>query len=262
MPVLMHGVVRWMCARVLPAWAYPVLRGPLKGARFILGAAAGGGGGASVYVDRVEPAKTQALLSILRPGQVVFDIGANVGYYTVLASRRIGSSGRVVACEPFVRNIAYLHRHIQLNRADNVTIIPAACAERAGVGRFVQGTDCAEGHLVAGSSSDARGIDYVATITVDQIVRESGLAPDLLKVDVEGAEEHVLRGAFETLSSARPIVLLGVHSSALRAACTTLLTAHGYGQPTVCGEVGGDTELLFVPLDGPPSVRLPQPPRS
>lgn len=243
----LHRFVRWIFGRVMPPLAYPVLQGPLKGARFVLGAAAGEGGGASVYVNRVEPAKTQALLSVLRPGQVVIDVGANIGYYTILASRRVGRGGRVIACEPFTRNVHYLHRHIHLNGAANVAVIPAACSDREGLSRFDPGRDCAEGRLVANGDEASEAVEFVPTVTIDEIVRQSRVRPDVLKVDVEGAEEQVLRGASETLRAAHPIVLLGVHSDALRRVCTSMLASFGYADPIVCEEKDGDTELLFMP---------------
>jgi FkbM family methyltransferase len=244
----MRPFVRWVSGRVLPPLAYPVVRGPLRGKRFILRSAAGDGGGASVYINGVEPQKTKALLGVLRPGQIVFDIGANIGYYTLLASQQVGPSGRVLAFEPFPRNIAYLQRHVSLNHADNVTIVPVACAERGSLERFVMGTDCATGHLSSGPAArDDQRTLIVATAAVDDIVRECGLIPDVMKVDVEGAEERVLRGAAKTLAEARPILLLGAHSAALRTACTNLLGRLGYPEPSICDEVEGDTELLFIP---------------
>jgi FkbM family methyltransferase len=239
-------LARWLGGRVLPPLAYPVVRGPLRGKRFILGSAAGEGGGASVYINGVEPLKTKALLGILEPGQIVFDIGANIGYYTLLASQQVGPSGRVLAFEPFVRNIAYLQRHVLLNGADNVTVVPIACAERSALERFVMGTDCATGHLSSESTPQQESL-IVATTTVDDVVREIGLRPDVMKVDVEGAEQRVLLGAAKTLADARPILLLGTHSPALRTACTTYLLGLGYPPPSICEEVDGDTELLFIP---------------
>jgi FkbM family methyltransferase len=59
-------------------------------------------------------------VAALRPGNVFFDIGANVGYYSLLGARLVGPRGRVVALEPVVRNVAFLHRHIVLNKAGNV----------------------------------------------------------------------------------------------------------------------------------------------
>jgi FkbM family methyltransferase len=245
----MERFVRWLCARVLPPVPYPVLTGPLRGAWFILRAASGEGGGASVYVNRVEPAKTRALLDILKPGHVVFDVGANIGYYTLLASRLVGAAGRVIACEPSPRNIAYLHRHVTLNHATNVTVIPAGCYDRSGLIGFEAGADWAAGHMVEQTAQVNGNRDLVATIAVDELVAASGLRPDVLKIDVEGAELHVLEGASQTIASAKPVVLMGVHSPELRSACTAFLSARGYGEPTVCEEVEGDTELLFRPAD-------------
>jgi hypothetical protein len=96
----LRKAVRVVAGRLLPRIAYPVLRGPLKGARFVLGSLAGEGGGASVYLNQVERHQTAALVDVLRSGQIFFDIGANVGYYTVLGSRLVGVSGSVLAFEP------------------------------------------------------------------------------------------------------------------------------------------------------------------
>lgn len=125
--VLMESLIRragrLLFGRVLPRVAYPVLSGPLKSSRFILGSMAGHGGGASVYFNKLEPEQTDAMLQEMREGQVFFDIGANVGYYSILASKIVGKTGTVVACEPVVRNLTYLQRHVELNKADNVRIL-------------------------------------------------------------------------------------------------------------------------------------------
>jgi FkbM family methyltransferase len=201
-----------------------------------------------VYVDAVEPGKTRALLSIVKPGHVVFDIGANIGYYTVLASQQVGPTGRVVAFEPLARNVSYLYRHVRLNRAENVRLIPLGCSDRTGVALFRRGPDYATGSLTRGPRSSSALDELVGVTTVDDVVQELGLVPNVLKIDVEGAEERVLKGAARTLDAAHPAVLVGVHSEPLRAACTSFLRALGYGEPVVCEEVEGDAELLFLPL--------------
>ena len=125
----MRKYLRYISGKLLPKdWPYPILRGPLRGTRFILGAGAGAGGGASVYFNLVEPVQTKAFCEMVHRGNTVFDIGANVGYYTLLASRLVGDKGLVVAFEPAVRNLSYLYRHVSLNCATNVMIVPAACA--------------------------------------------------------------------------------------------------------------------------------------
>ena len=94
---------------------------------------------------------------------------------------------------------------------------------------------------------NVRTKSLVATAAVDEIVSESRLIPDVMKVDVEGAEERVLKGSAKTLAEARPILLLGTHSAALRTACTNYLLALGYPTPSICQDTDGDTELLFMP---------------
>jgi FkbM family methyltransferase len=257
---LVERAVRWLCGRVLPRIPYPVLRGPLKGQRFILGAAAGGGGGASVYINRVEPGGTRALVSVLRPGQVVFDVGANVGYYTLLASRQVGPSGRVVAFEPLVRNLSFLHRHVTLNEVSNVTVVPLGCSDRTGLAVLIGGPNCATAHLQE-SPSVPHGtgpLEYIGVVTIDEIVLQTGLVPDVVKIDVEGAEELVLRGGVRTFESARPTLLLSVHSDSLRAACTSFMTRLGYTPPQMCSEPWGDAELLFTARDVSPRSSHPR----
>jgi FkbM family methyltransferase len=208
---------------MLPRWSYPVLQGPLRGARFVLGSLAGEGGGASVYFGAVEREQTTSLVATLRPGNVFFDIGANVGYYSILGSRLVGPRGRVIALEPAVRNIALLYQHITINRTANVRIVPAACADRLSIARFSGGENFATGHI---SESDAGGA-IVPTITVDALTKIIGL-PDVIKIDVEGAEADVLRGASETFACSAPVIYLSVHSSDLRSRCLALLATLGY----------------------------------
>src|SRR5690606_21751529 len=139
---------RFIFGRLLPrGWALPILQGPLRGMRFVLGAGAGGGGGASVYFNLVEPDQTRRIADSLRPGPVFFDVGANVGYYSLLASRKVGREGRVIAFEPLLDNVSHLYRHVRLNRLQNVEVLPVACSNRVGMTSFEQGDNGALGHL-------------------------------------------------------------------------------------------------------------------
>lgn len=212
--------------RLFPRVAYPVARGPLKGSRIILGALAGEGGGASVYLNLVEPKQTEALFKVLKGGDVFFDIGANVGYYTILGARSVGSGGKVFAFEPVIRNVVYLHKHAVLNRLDNVTIIPAACSDTLSIEAFCTGSTYAEGHLVDGESMI--NVYPVLTIAVDQLVKWLGVFPNVMKIDVEGSELMVLNGASETIQQARPVIFLSTHSDTLRTDCLDFLKRKGY----------------------------------
>ena len=217
--------------RLFPRIAYPVLRGPLRGARFVLGSLAGEGGGASVYWNMVEVEQTEALLNEMQAGQIFYDIGANVGYYTVLSSRLAGFDGRVVAVEPVMRNLIYLKKHIELNKASNVIVFPVACSDKASIVSFVEGDNCARGRIAnlrqEREPSD-RQITYVPTLTVDEIVEKTGLIPQVMKIDVEGAELLVLKGASKLLMEGDVKIFLSTHSEEAKRGCQDLLAAWGY----------------------------------
>ncbi|MGI8431718.1 MAG: FkbM family methyltransferase [Chthoniobacterales bacterium] len=159
-----------------------------------------------------------------------FDVGANVGFYSLLGSKIAGPRGVVVAFEPFPRNLSFLWRHLDLNRARNVTILPMACAERDALERFIAGENHALGRLageIAADSGRAPGT-RISTITLDSAVARLQLQPDVVKIDVEGAELRVLAGAETLLAQTRPAILLSTHSDALRTACLRLLAEKDY----------------------------------
>ena len=106
---------------------------------------AGDGGGASIYFNKTEPEQAEAMQRELKPGYVFFDIGANVGYYSILASKLVGPNGSVVALEPAVRNLAFLERHVVLNKASNVRILFFACSSANGTARFSTGPNERDG---------------------------------------------------------------------------------------------------------------------
>jgi FkbM family methyltransferase len=227
-------LLRFFSGRLAPRIAYPVITGPLRGARFVLGSFAGEGGGASVYFGTIEPDQTKALVNTLGPGRVFFDIGANAGYYTVLAAKLVGSQGTVVALEPVVRNLAYLYKHISINiDNENVILLPMACCERFSLRPFSTGINYATGHITAQDDDEGK-LTLVPTVTVDIIVEALDLIPDVMKIDVEGAEFKVLEGAGKTIREAKPDIFLSTHSRHVKNACLGYLR---------------DLNYNFVPLD-------------
>jgi len=234
---MLRRVARFISGRVLPRRAYTVLRGPMKGSRFILGSLSGEGGGASVYLGEMEPEQTAAMAEVIRPGGVFFDIGANVGYYTILASRSVGSNGKVIAFEPVPRNIELLRQHIDLNTAANVILRPQAVSGTKGTVRFSLGPDSAMGHIAVANKGD--GELEVETTTLDDIVSELGILPDVMKIDVEGAEREVFLGAAKMFETAKPVIFLSTHSDELRTWCLEHLRGRGYTvKPLIAGGDG------------------------
>jgi FkbM family methyltransferase len=217
-------------SHAVPRIGYPVLSGPLKGVRFIWGSHAGECGGVSVYVNRTEPEQLQAFTSALSQGQTFLDIGANVGLYTMLASRLVGQTGKVIAVEPDVRNLCYLYQHVCLNKSDNTTILPGACYDQCSLQTFYSGSNNATGHLSSDGESDntTSMLTPVLSVSIDEIVATLHVTPNVIKIDVEGAEMEVLQGGRKILDQAHPIIFLSTHSVELRKNCLEYLRGIGY----------------------------------
>jgi FkbM family methyltransferase len=189
-----------------------------------------------------EREQTRLFEQLLRPGGVVLDVGANVGYYTLLASVLVGDGGSVHAFEPEPRNAEFLRRHLRINGRRNVTVQQAAVSDRAGTARFEFGTGSGTGHL-----ADAGALE-VRTLRLDDYCAEHALAPAAIKIDVEGAEMSVLHGARETLERHRPTIFLSTHGAQVHAASLAFLRGLGYPlRPILGGDVESTTEVLAMP---------------
>jgi FkbM family methyltransferase len=175
------------------------------------------------WLGSYEPDRQKAIAATVRPGMVVWDIGANVGFYTLAFSRAVGDAGSVVAFEPLGSNVAYLVSHVRLNKLDNVTIIQAAVSEVAGLISFTIGAHSSMGRIVENTAY------RIPAIAVDEYMNsQPQAAPDLIKIDVEGAEAFVLRGARRLLQQKSPEIWLALHGSRAMADCTDILLAAGY----------------------------------
>jgi hypothetical protein len=113
-----RSILRIISAHLIPKIAYPVIRGPLFGLKFIHGAASGEGGGATIFFGLVEPKQTEAFKSALKDGFIVFDVGANIGYYTLL-----GFSNNREKWENFcIRTINKKYWNIWLNKYASIKL--------------------------------------------------------------------------------------------------------------------------------------------
>lgn len=242
----MNGLIRKAgsrIARLFPRRPYPVLAGPLRGARFILGSFAGDGGGASVFFNLSEQEQLSAFAGVLKPGYCVLDIGANVGFYSVLAAKKIAPNGRVFAFEPVRRNADFLRRHIAINGADNILVIESACGRESGETVFFSGPNAAMGSLCPVGGSSFR----VEVVSIDDFVESRNIQPDVMKIDVEGAEYDVICGAEKTIGQFRPVIFLSTHSAELRRNCLERLSEMKYAYRPL---TAGDDPHEFVLIHG------------
>lgn len=140
----------------------------------------------------------------IRPGDVVVDCGANHGFSTVLFSRWTGPAGRVVAIEPLPHNVEILQRNLELNGSRNVTVHPIAAGSESGTITISTHPNAA---VLRDGPSAAAGIQ-VPVRTLDETVPDAHV--DFLKIDVEGFELNVLRGA-QRLLACRPRLAIELH---------------------------------------------------
>jgi FkbM family methyltransferase len=220
--------------RAIPQHAVlPILAGPSRGLKWIAGA-----GPKSNWLGINEVNKRRRFVREVQIGHTVYDIGANVGSYTLLAARLVGPDGSVVAVEPLPANLRYLERHVQLNDLENVHIVAAAATDRVQTLRFQGTPDRVTSHIAVD------GDIIVDGTTVDDLVGAGMGAPDVIKIDVEGAEGDVLRGASRTLASKRPIVFLATHGNAVFEECRAILESADYAVEAIPDLPG---ELVAIP---------------
>jgi FkbM family methyltransferase len=214
------GCVLRLPLRLLPKrLVVPILQGPNRGLRWIVGSGTHG-----CWLGSYEPVKQQRIAEALQPGDVFYDVGANVGFYTLLASRVVGPSGLVVAFEPLPRNLVFLRRHVQLNRCGNVKVVEAAVSRLTGTKRFDPGTDPSSGRL-----SDEGAIE-VRTVALDDLVTDDKQLPppSVIKMDIEGGEVLALQGAMRVLAEYRPTIFLSSHGHDIHIECVQRLNDLGY----------------------------------
>ncbi len=155
-----------------------------------------------------EKAETAFFCAACQPGMTFLDIGANLGYYTALASGRIGAQGKLIALEPDPENFRYLQQNAAANHAPNAVCIQKAAAAESGTLRLhVNAENRGDNRLYANDLCDSSFEVEVAT--VDAMLEDCGVARvDLVKIDVQGFEGHVLRGMKETLRRSENLILL------------------------------------------------------
>ena len=175
--------------------------------------------------DKYEEETTRLLKRILGPGMTFLDVGAHVGYYTLLAARQVGPTGRVFCFEPEPSNYDLLVGNIQLNGYANIQPINKAVSNRVGFTTlFLTGLDNGR-HSTYRHQLPESGSVEVETTTVDAFFESKGWPHvDLVKIDVEGAEMDVLDGMNQLLQKSEcPNLIVEFNPYLLRSAGSDLL---------------------------------------
>jgi FkbM family methyltransferase len=170
----------------------------------------------------------------VRPGMVVYDVGANIGYLSLLLARAVGPGGRVFAFEALPANLERLAQNLALNgMGRRVQVVPGAVVDCSGPVRFLTGPS--DGMGKAQGSAGRQEPVYGGMIPVEGIAlddfayRLGNPPPQVVKMDIEGGEVLALPGMKRLLARARPLMLLELHGRAAAALAWETLTSAGYG---------------------------------
>jgi FkbM family methyltransferase len=196
----------------------PILQGPLRGKKWIAGSSTHG-----CWVGSYEYEKQLVFRRTVSAGDVVYDLGANVGFYTLLASVLAGDAGHVYSFEPLAANAAILQRHLEMNRIRNCTVLQMAVTASDGVAHFDPSTSGDLAHLSETST------ETVKTVALDSLFVAGQIrAPRVMKIDIEGAELEALKGSVALIELHRPVILLATHGAEIHAGCAKFLRDRGY----------------------------------
>jgi FkbM family methyltransferase len=183
-----------------------------------------------------EPPVQAALAEHLQAGDIFFDIGGNVGFFTVIGARLVGSEGHVYVFEPAPENAAMIRHNLALNHFDHVTLFEKAVAQTSGQAALHVSTYSGGAALASvGEPPDLKETITVGIVSIDELVTQQQVKPPtVVKIDVEGAEMDVLQGMAQTLHRYKPVLIYEIDDGAEAAyrakcdACAQFLRSAGY----------------------------------
>ena len=228
-------IKRWvikLCRYIFRQKFLPVMAGPLKGYLWSTSSSYD-----YILGEYEDPDTLKQFLSWLKPDSVYYDIGSNIGFHALTANRVI-NSGKIYAFEPMPAVREVFEKHISLNSklilSNNIALLPVAISDAEGQVEFSNDFDHRDGNTYVKESYVFSGTKNKITVpcqSVDGLLEQGYEKPDIIKIDVEGAEYDVLVGARDTLQQYRPNILLATHDCHLpgvKEKCIYFLEELGY----------------------------------
>lgn len=211
----------------------PILSDHGKGLKFYLDSKTDNGFILGFY----EPDLVEVLKKYLKPGMVFYDLGAHWGYFSLLATKLVGTQGKVMAFEPMPGNFSRLQRNVSANAIENLNIFHLAISDHDGQIKFSNTDDSfANSYLNVGNEIGV----LVDTVSLDSFV-ETNTPPDFIKIDVEGAELDVLHGAKNLILTYKPIIHLSTHDIHLKGVddqCRSIMDTYNYKMNVLSSKKG------------------------
>lgn len=209
--------------------------------------------GRALYTQGVwEPEVTGAFRALIKPGDTVFDIGGDAGYYTLLFAKAVGPMGKVIVFEPIPKGQERIMENVRLNGFQNVELIDLALGSAPG--SFVLEKPFEDSRINLGKTTPTADDILVKVVRLDTLAAERGLPrADLIKIDVEGAEMEILRGMDEYVAKHHPAFVIELHPDLLpqfKASVEDVLswlTQRGYTMTALdAGDISTTTATTFL----------------
>jgi FkbM family methyltransferase len=227
------GVIRGMLNKAVPSGPTVVViaAGALEGMPMLLDLRVE----KDFWVGAYEPDTQSALMDLIKPGTTVYDVGANIGYVTLLMAKRVGARGKVISFEALPDNVERLRCNVELNGFnDRVSIFFGAVTAGSGDVHFLVHSSGAMGKAAGSAGRDEQYLREITvpSISLDEFVYGQGNPPpQAVKMDIEGGEVMALPGMRRVLAEARPVMLMELHGPESARAAWESLTSAGY---TLC----------------------------
>jgi len=192
--------------------------------------------GLSPWYSGTERDHQKAFKRLVKPGDVVMDVGANWGIHTLLLSKLVGPSGLVIALEPLPQAVDSLNWHLDANNCSNVKAIDEAASDEDGQAFFRVGESASTGALAEGEAHPHRKQLTVRTRKLDSLVADLRISRlRLIKIDVEGGETKVLLGAQRTIQKYRPYLVIDLHTPEQDISVARIAASWDYGLSRLSG---------------------------
>jgi FkbM family methyltransferase len=177
----------------------------------------------SFWLGSYEISKQKVMAQHLKPGDIFYDIGANVGFYTLFGAHFVKDHGHVYSFEPFPEVACLVEKHIALNNLKNVSFYPIAISDTNGTAHFQVGASDGMGKIANNGTLE------VKVASLDSLIQDQTIRPaTVMKIDVEGGEYGVLKGAASLLKEHKPLIFLATHGDQIHQQCVEFLNQFGY----------------------------------
>ncbi len=165
------------------------------------------------FLGHYEQAELRLLKTTLKEGGTFIDLGANIGLYSLTASRIVGQHGRIISFEPFSKNYNKFIQNLELNKLNNTNVVP----EKKAVGKYNSTltlySNSSDSNMGMASTKERLHTDKetVESVSIDTYLKDKGISKvDLIKIDIEGHEKDALMGMEETIKNMKPSFIIEI----------------------------------------------------